>query len=676
MQRFAKFPLLRLFIPFLVGILICLYFPTIITLTHLYLLPLLLLSLITLLLIQLYFNVKIWISLLIDITLFISAYQLAYYSDISHHQYFIGNYIENIHEKQHIIVKPIDVVIHKSTKNRIIFKSYAILDKKTGKWQNVIGNVLAYFPKNLDIDNIYHPQNLYLLSVQLQKPFESENPYLFNYAEYLKKQNIYHITYIKNLSDIQFVNIKKNWSFLDLALYTKYKIIEYFKKNKYLDDTEKSIATAFLTGFDDELHQDIINQFAYSGTLHILSVSGFHTMLLFAMIEFIFSLIDKYKKWKWTRTSITISILFFYAFMTGFSAPIVRAVIMLSLFVIQQNFYTDRAIHALNMLSFAAFSVLIYNPLFINDIGFLLSFSAIVGLIYYSPKLILENILLQNIWNIISASIGAQLVTLPITMYFFHSLSFSFIIANTLIIPLSTVVMYLCILSLIPFSIFSILLNYSIKLMLLINHYFALPYFYYNYIHFTWIDALFLLILLIFIRILYEQIKEKETHWIHLVNGALVLLSIWIVSHTLYKSNFYRQKFVVYADINHHYSFLQKNNAVIFQSLDSTSFDRWIKTMLLKNCYDSYTIYPFNYVYISNQKILFCNTLKDTALIQAIKPNILFLNFSHIQKTYLSHLVKYPFIERIYTNQKIQEKQSHAKVIQLSKNKMIKVEIF
>jgi len=93
---------------------------------------------------------------------------------------------------------------------------------------------------------------------------------------------------------------------------------------------------------------------------------------------------------------------------------------MLSLVLLQQYIYTDRIIHTLNILSAAAFFVLVINPLFINDVGFLLSFSAIIGLAYFSPKMIFENRFIQSIWDIVSMSIGAQVAT----HYLLHCITF------------------------------------------------------------------------------------------------------------------------------------------------------------------------------------------------------------------------------------------------------------
>lgn len=678
MQKFAKFPLLRLLIPFILGILVSLHSSAISVFTSLSLIPLLVFVLVVLLIVQVYFNIKFWISVWIDITLFICGYQAVFFHDISHQEIFIKNYICE-DEKQYLIVKPIDVIVYKENKNRLFLKSCKILDKKTGKWENVLGNILVYFSKNLNIDSIYHPNKFYLLHTHLQKVLETKNPYTFNYAQYLKNQDIYYTAFVKELSEFKSLSVKENWSLLDIALYTRYKIIEYWKNNKYLDNTEKLIATAFLTGFDDEIDRDIINQFAYSGVLHILSVSGFHAALLFLMIEFIFSLIDKYKRWRWIRMISITSILFFYAFMTGFAPPIIRAAIILSLYVIQQNFYTYRSVHPLNMLSAAAFFILIYNPFSIQDIGFLLSFSATTGLIYFAPKIIFENRILQYTWDIASLSIGAQLATLPVSLYFFHSFSFLFIFANILIIPLSTIIMYMCIIALIPVSYFSIILNYLIKSLLFLNHYFALPYFYYNNIHFTFIDALMLSAILVFSRIIYEQIKEKEIHWIHLVNSTLSLLIIWIILHTsINYSNSHKTKIAFFLDNKKHYYFLQKNNSVLFHSIDSLAFNRWMKNMLLQNCYNNYAEYDFNYVQIKNKKILFCKNLSDTVLIPTIRPKITFMILPLYQqnKINLNHLlIKYPFIETIYTNKSFTADKENKKIISLQKNKMDYVEL-
>lgn len=673
MQRFGQFPLLRLVVPFVIGILVYIYFPSLQTHhfhTSQYFIVLLgiWMLLIVALFLQYLWNIKTWISIITDINLFINGYVLCIYQDVVHHPQFLGQYIQS-NTPAYIIVKPIDVVVHQSYHQKIVVQTYQLYDVSIQEWRPVKGNLLLYISSDINVDSMYHPNKFYLLRAILQKTVPPNNPYIFNYATYLKRHGIYFTAFIHSLNDFQPLSIKNNWSVMDLGLYVRYKIVQYFQQNSYLSKRSKNIASALLTGFDDELDNETMYQFAQSGTLHILSVSGFHTGLLFLMISFIWNRIDPYKRWRWGRIVSIIGILLFYAFIAGFAAPIVRAAIMLSLLVIQQYFYTDRMLHPLNVLSAALFAVLLYNPLYINDIGFLLSFSAMIGLEYFSPQWHFQNQILQNIWNMVSMSIGAQLATLPITLYYFHSFAFLFIIANIVIIPLASIIMFVCILALIPLSFLSIVLNYLIEWMLFINEVFTHTHTYYNWIHFNWIDAVMLSIIIALFGIYLYHILNKNIHWTSYFRLTLFLLWMWLVAHEiLYFQETQKHKLSVYSDKNSLVAFIQKNNKIIFNSMDDVSMNKWARQMLLIKCIRQYEIFPFNYVQIKQRKILFCHQLKDTILIQHIHPHIIFWN--HPKEIHWKRL-NYPELEKIYHLVSSSQKNIHHsfdKLIRVNKN--------
>lgn len=675
-MQFGKFPLLRLLFPFVGGILLYVYVSD--HLIHvdfwsnLILLLLFIVVLMVLLVLNLFFRMKFIISLMIDIGLMLFGYELCYYQDVSHHPDGLINKIGN-EQRGDLIVKPADIVLHKEEYNRLIFDVYKVFSVTSKRWEEARGKVMVYVSNDIPVDSMFHPNAYYLLSIRLRCIPDVQNSYIFDYSSYLKRQGIYHTAMIKHRKEINYLCIQRRWGIREWALFVRYKIVDYFKHNRFLSRESQSIAIAFLTGFDDEVDNEIIQSFVYSGTMHILSVSGFHTGLLFLLITFIFSWIDPYEKRKWLRLLVVMVILFFYAFVSGFSAPIVRAVVMLSLLVVHKYFYTDRVVHPLNVLSAAAFFVLSINPLFINDVGFLLSFSAMVGLIYFSPKYYFENRIIQSLWNIASMSIGAQLATLPVSLYFFHSFAFLFILSNLVIIPLSTIIMFVSIAALLPLSFISIGLDALIQLLICLNHYFYRINAYYDWIHFTFTDSMLLFILLVGGYILFEKIKDREEHWIVGVNFVILIVIVWMWAHW-FESTWvsHRKNVYVYSDKDRTVCWIEKNHDVIFNSLDSISMRYWARDMLLKNHYRSYRIYPFNYVYFKGIRILICNDIRDTLLIKNIRPNILVWNIKELP---LKKYFDISDLRRIYWTKKNYRNQSKisSKFIVMSNKEIWKV---
>ncbi|MCX7728064.1 MAG: ComEC family competence protein [Bacteroidia bacterium] len=663
MQKFARFPLLRLLIPFVGGVLLYLNIPQNLLFNdfenNVLLLICLIILLSALLFLQLFLNIKWIITLLIDIGLLLFGYELSYYQEISHQPDFLGNKVKS-NEKQYLIVKPQDIVVHKGDYNRLVFKVYKVLNQRNEKWENVLGKVMVYSPKQIAIDTIFHPNVYYVLQVRLKEVLAVDNPYAFDYSKYLKRQGIYYTAFINNMSQIQSVGVQKRWGVSEWALFVRYSVVKYFKHNALLSKTSQSIIIALLTGFDDEIENTIVQSFIYSGTLHILSVSGFHTGLLFLMLSFIFSFLDPYQKRKWLRTILTVCTLFFYAFISGFSAPVVRAAIMLSLFIIHQYFYTDRYIHPFNILSAAAFIILVFNPLFIDDVGFLLSFSAMIGLVYFSPHYYFENRILQNIWSIISMSIGAQVGTLPVALYFFHGFAFLFILANIVIIPLSTLIIFFSLMAFIPLSLISVLLNYLVHWLIYLNDFFCNWGMYYNWIHFNFTDSIFLLILIVGVYVVLKKILNKEIHWIVGTSFVIFILSIWmLVHHIIWVNSYKNNSFTLYSEKNTTTYWIQNKNRLTFNRLDSLSMSNWIKNLLLKNCIRAYRVHSFNYVNLSGNKILICTHLSDTLLIKYIKPKILIWNSKILPHSKWVHLPELKKIYWVHSNQMIPNNLSY-----------------
>jgi competence protein ComEC len=204
-----------------------------------------------------------------------------------------------------------------------------------------------------------------------------------------------------------------------------------------------SICSALLVGYDDEIDSEVMQSFSHSGTLHILSVSGMHTGVLYAVLIFLFSLIDKYDKYKKTKFVFIMLGLWLFVLVTGLSPSILRAALMLSLVLVGKTFYKQG--NSYNTLLLSAFLLLLYNPYLIKDVGFLLSYCAVFGIMYLYPILqklyFFENKILQTTWSGVIMSVSATVFTLPISLYFFHQFPIWFVFSNMIIIPISFLIM-------------------------------------------------------------------------------------------------------------------------------------------------------------------------------------------------------------------------------------------
>jgi competence protein ComEC len=304
------------------------------------------------------------------------------------------------------------------------------------------GNLLLYFEKSKAIENIKYGSEL-LIYFNPQKTDSPKNPFEFNYKKYLENNDIY---FSQRLNSNQWLkwsngnsNLLMNWSY-----FLKTKIFEVYKK--YIPNkTQSGVAAALIFGYREELDKDLVNAYAHTGTLHVLAVSGLHVGIVYTVLTFLLSFMNKKRNLLMLKTVIVIILLWFYAMLTGFSPSVLRAALMFSFISI--GIGLNRNINIYNSIAASAFILLVNNPLLVYDVGFQLSYCAVLGIIFLHPKLYQfyqpKYWILDQIWNISCVSIAAQAATCPFSFYYFHQFPNYFLLSNLLIIPLSTLITYL-----------------------------------------------------------------------------------------------------------------------------------------------------------------------------------------------------------------------------------------
>lgn len=296
------------------------------------------------------------------------------------------------------------------------------------------------------------------------------NPNEFDYQSYLAEHLIWHQA---NLSadDLIQTGSEKGSFFVRYALLFRQIMIEKFRQS-FTNSDALAIVSALVLGYRNELDQEIINTFSATGTIHILSVSGLHVGIIFYVFSTLFFWM-KNGSWKIVRVFVLILLIWIYAFVTGLPPSALRASIMISFGIIALNVARRNNIY--NAISSSAFFLLLYNPNLIADIGFQLSYLAVLGIVYLYPKLkalvIIKNKVLSVLWSYAAISVSAQLATFPLVLFYFHVFPVYFLPANILIILPATWVLYLGILILlIPFGIVHSWLSWILEnLIMLMN---------------------------------------------------------------------------------------------------------------------------------------------------------------------------------------------------------------
>lgn len=221
------------------------------------------------------------------------------------------------------------------------------------------------------------------------------------------------------------------------------KILDFYHSFGLKPDALAFIS-AITLGYKSYLSDDLQEAFRASGTAHVLAVSGLHVGIIYLVINFIFSFLGK-RGWRFAVRQILIVItLWAYALIAGLSAPIIRAAFMLSIYCIGQAW--NRAGFTYNTLAAAAFFLLLFKPFSLFDLSFQMSFIAVFAIVFFNPIIrrfyTPRNKALRYLWNMSTVSLSAQLGVFPLVLYHFGSFPTYFFIANLLVVPLLSLVIY------------------------------------------------------------------------------------------------------------------------------------------------------------------------------------------------------------------------------------------
>ena len=214
--------------------------------------------------------------------------------------------------------------------------------------------------------------------------------------------------------------------------------------NNGVEGKQLKVASALLLGYRENLDKELVKSYASAGAMHVLAVSGLHVGILYLLLTRIFSFLKKVKKvknGKFILTILIVSFLWFYAIMTGLSASVMRATTMFS-FIVIGNELLNRKTSIYNTLAVSAIILMIINPFIVYQVGFQLSYVAVVGIVYLQPKLnrlfYSRYKLVRGVWAITCVSLAAQIATFPLSLHYFHQFSTYFFISNLIVIPASS----------------------------------------------------------------------------------------------------------------------------------------------------------------------------------------------------------------------------------------------
>jgi len=599
MLDLSKIPFVRILFPFILGILYSLYLAET-NLPLVFLLGVFILS--TMLLFIKITGEAVNFSLLfvLDVFLFFFALNLTESSRKIDDPAYFANHTK--FDTVFSIGEVDDMPVAKANSIKVNLKLVKI--KNDTGYYNCQGNTIAYFQKS-SVSNNLKPGNLLLFKSVYKEVNTAQNPHAFDFRNYLAIHSIYHTTYVDSNS-MKVIAPEASFSLWQMGLDIKYSIVKRLGEVG-LSENARAICSALITGFDDDIDKNVLESFSHSGTLHILSVSGLHVGLIYLVLNYFLGFIDRRNRYRLFQLLFISACLWFFALITGFSAPVLRSVIMFNLLGFGKLYFRNKSANQINILAVSAFVLLLYNPFLIIDIGFLLSYSALFGILYFFPKIHKlyspKNYILQSVWKSVAVSFSATITTLPITLLVFHQFPIWFAFANLIIVPLSFALLLLSFAALLKLTFISTIINFLTAFMInFISIFNSEGWSFIDRIDFTHVDAIFLVLALLLLTSLFIHRSYKYALYMMLI---IICWQLYGLSDS-YKSKT-KSELVVY-HIPHSSVVSIKNKQNTFLSIfDTNSYSMNVKPNVITYNNTKVTTSPFNFCRTLDVRLLVLN---------------------------------------------------------------------
>jgi competence protein ComEC len=264
-----------------------------------------------------------------------------------------------------------------------------------------------------------------------------ENPGAFDFKSYAARKNIIHQLYLKEGS---FVLNRGKSSGLPVASARLNQNLQRVMERALRQPREQAIAKALLLGDRNDIPEELLDRFKGAGAMHILAISGLHVGIIQLLLTF---LTRPLRLLRWGRVLSMILVvtgLWGYALLTGMAVSSIRAVSMFTLLTIGQS--VRRRSGMLNNLSNSAFVLLLFNPLYLLDVGFQLSYSALIGIGLGSGIMkkrkrqgTKKTRLRKYFFGLVQVSCAAQIGVMPMSLLYFNQFSGLFLVSSLILLP-------------------------------------------------------------------------------------------------------------------------------------------------------------------------------------------------------------------------------------------------
>ena len=384
------------------------------------------------------FKIQFVQGILLHAVLLCMGLLITWNKDIGHDNNWYGNYYR---DSAYIVVQIAEPLTEKPKSFKAEGIAEAIISNDITV--NCKGKLLLYFEKNTAAQSLRYGDRI-LVSKNLQPIKNTGNPGAFNYRQYAAFQQTFHNVFLKE-QDWVLLNEKNIQPFKQFIYTTREKILSILRNNINAGKDELGIAEALLIGYTNDLDKDLVQAYSNTGVVHIIAISGMHLGLIYIMLVWLLARIPTIKKSKWVRALLILSCLWLFSLLKGGSASVLRSAVMFSFITLGKTIFTKQA-SIYNSLAASAFAMLLYNPYYLWDVGFQLSYLAVTGIVIFQKPIYnsigIKNKWINKVWEMTAITLAAQVLTFPVCIYYFHQFPNLFLITNFIAVPLSTIILF------------------------------------------------------------------------------------------------------------------------------------------------------------------------------------------------------------------------------------------
>lgn len=373
--------------------------------------------------------------------------------DIRHNNSWLGKSYE---EGNMVIVTLEEPLVEKARSFKADAKTIFLV--KEGQAACVNGNIIVYFRKDLSAPSTTDLPPGYGTQILFKKPLQqirnAGNPGGFDYKRYCLFRGITHQVFLNN-NEYKILAGKKETYLKKILFSSREKVLGILRKY-IVNEKELGLAEALLIGYKNDLEQSLVQSYTNAGVVHIIAISGLHLGLIYWLLVLLFKPLRGYIRLKWLRTLLIIAGLWAFSLLAGAQPSILRSSFMFTFIALGEHLNRKTSIY--NSMAVSAFLLLCINPFWLWDVGFQLSYAAVLSIIIFIQPIYnwfyFPNKILDFFWKLNAVTLAAQVLTLPISIYHFHQFPTLFILTNFIAVPLSSLILLseiaLCALAIFP----------------------------------------------------------------------------------------------------------------------------------------------------------------------------------------------------------------------------------